>query len=349
MQKRLIVIIAMPDALALDIIGPSDVFSCARQITEQADPGFLGGNYELIIASATEQLNVVTNSGLTIMCQKSIFDICETIDTLVIGGFSYDHNWQKFPELTNWLKTNSEQIKRICSVCVGAFVLAESGLLKNRRATTHWKFSQELGTSYENIQVDPDPIYIKDDNVYTSAGASAGIDLALALVEEDFGREVSLQIAQTLVMYLRRPGNQSQFSSLLSRQVSSKKPIRELQQWIGEHLKENLDVESLAERVSMSPRNFARVFASETGMTPAKYIEKIRVESSKRYLEDTHFSLAQIAQECGFGSPDTMRNIFMRNLKTTPYDYRNLFGAALPYAQSVYSNNPLMKPSYEYK
>jgi transcriptional regulator GlxA family with amidase domain len=325
MEKRLIVIVAMPGGLAIDITGPADVFSCARQMVDSKCKDPFGVNYQLLIASPTCELNVTTDSGLVITCQTSIFDITEKIDTLIIGGNSRER--QKFPDLIVWLKAHSASIKRVCSVCIGAFVLAEAGLLRNKNATTHWMHCTELSSRFEQIRVDPNSIFVKDGHIYTSAGASAGIDLSLALVEEDFGRDISLDIARTLVLYLRRPGNQSQFSNLLSQQFSSKKPVRELQQWIQTNLKANLNVQILAEKVSMSPRNFARVFFTETGFTPAKYIERLRVEFSKRYLEETNYSLDQIARECGFGSTDTMRNIFLRTIDTTPYDYRSLFGS----------------------
>ncbi|MEN0055080.1 MAG: GlxA family transcriptional regulator [Mucilaginibacter sp.] len=327
MEKRLIVIVAMPDALSLDITGTTDVFSFAKQMINQQGNDYLHHGYEVVVASATYDLNVTTNSGLVIFCKTSIFNITEKIDTLLIGGSSTAHI--ELPELVSWMKLNAPKIRRIGSICLGAFLLAQCGFLKNRRATTHWMFCKELSSLYEHIRVDPDPIFIKDDNIYTSAGATAGIDLALALVEEDHGRKISLKIAQMLVLYLRRPGNQSQYSNILSQQFASKKQIRDLQQWITDNLKKNLDVQNLAEKALMSPRNFARVFVAETGMTPAKYIQQLRIECSKRLLEETNFSLDQIAQECGFGSTDTMRNIFVRNMQTTPHDYRSLFGTAL--------------------
>jgi len=328
MEKRLIVIVAMPNNFALDITGPGDVFSSAKKIIAADVLKNYQMNYELLIVSATTEQDVLTNSGILMRCETSIFNIGEKIDTLIIAGFPDSYDWSGYPDLVEWLKTNTEQIRRICSVCLGAFVLAESGFLKNRKATTHWKACGELSRRYKNINVDPNPIFVKDGKFYTSAGASSGIDLSLALVEEDFGREVSLQVSQNLILYLRRPGNQSQFSNLLSQQLSSKKQIRDLQPWILNNLKGNLSVNILADRSLMSPRNFARVFLKETGFTPSRYIERLRIESAKRFLEENDFSLNQIAEACGFGSSDTMRKIFMRNLQTAPNDYRNLFRSA---------------------
>ncbi|WP_052496317.1 GlxA family transcriptional regulator [Pedobacter lusitanus] len=320
MGQKLIVIVAIPDSLSLDLVGAADVFSCANEYKGGAD------NYRIVIVSAISSLEMTMTNGLGIHCSSSIYQLKEKIDTLIIAGFSACHQWDKFPELVSWLKQNSSVIRRVASVCIGAFVLAEAGLLNGKKATTHWKNCKELSSNYEDITVDPDPIYVKDGNVYTSAGATAGIDLALAMVEEDYDRDLSLKIARTLVLYLRRPGNQSQFSTLLSQQLSSKKPIEKLQTWIAGHLKEDLSVAVLAERLAMSPRNFARVFTAETGFTPARYIEKLRVESSRRYIEETRRSLDEIAVLCGFGSADTMRKVFLRNLKISPFDYRSLFG-----------------------
>jgi transcriptional regulator GlxA family with amidase domain len=327
MKKQLIVILAMHEALALDIIGPCDVFSTANHMLGSLTDGN-NARYRILIASPTRELDVVTNSGLVIRCEMSIFDITEKIDTLIIGGYSALHGWQRYGELMLWLKKKGNSFRRICSVCVGAFVLAESGLLSGRKVTTHWEFCRELTKSYQEIEVEPEAIYIKDGNIYSSAGASAGIDLSLALVEEDCGRDISLKVAKMLVLYLKRPGNQSQFSGLLTQQQASKKNMKELQQWISLHLKQNLNVEILSTRVAMSPRNFARVFTYEFGITPAKFIEKVRLESAKRLLEETDLSMQKICEECGFGNTDTMRNIFMRHLKTTPFNYRHLFGEA---------------------
>ncbi|RYG02910.1 MAG: GlxA family transcriptional regulator, partial [Chitinophagaceae bacterium] len=266
------------------------------------------------------------SSGLVISCQQSIDTVDFPIDTLIIGGFSMDYDWKSQPGLVNWLRANAHSIRRIAAVCLGAFLLAESGLLKNKKATTHWLNYRELQTSYEEILVDPDPIFIKDGNVYTSAGATAGIDMSLSLVQEDHGRDVVLKIAKILVLYLQRPGNQSQFSELLMQQESAKKPIAALQQWIKAHLREPISNQMLAEQVSMSPRNFARVFLAETGFTPAKYIERLRLEYSKRYLEESNDTLEETAEQCGFGTADRMRKIFIRNYQMTPLDYRQFFG-----------------------
>jgi transcriptional regulator GlxA family with amidase domain len=208
-------------------------------------------------------------------------------------------------------------------VCVGAFILAEAGVLNGKRATTHWKFGRELAKRFPQVQVESEPIWVKDENIYTSAGISAGIDLALAWVEEDCGSALSHEIARELVLFLRRPGGQQQLSVSLAKQASEMKSIQELQVWIADHLEKNLSVQVLAERVAMSVRNFERVYTRETGCTPARYVAQMRVEAARRQLEDTDKSIEQIARSCGFMSADLMRRAFIRSVGTTPGRYRS--------------------------
>jgi transcriptional regulator GlxA family with amidase domain len=211
-------------------------------------------------------------------------------------------------------------------VCTGAFLLAEAGLLDGRRATTHWASCRELARRYPRVQVDPDPIFVRDGNVHTSAGVTAGMDLALALVEEDHGREVALGVARWLVLFLKRPGGQSQFSAQLSAQLAAREPIQELQAWVIENVDADLSVEALARRAGMSPRNFARVFTRETGVTPACFVETARVEAARRRLEQEGArGVEAIAAACGFGSAETMRRAFLRRVRVSPSDYRERF------------------------
>jgi transcriptional regulator GlxA family with amidase domain len=204
-------------------------------------------------------------------------------------------------------------------------VLAEAGLLDGRRATTHWMDCDELLRRFPRITVQRDPIYVRDGNVYTSAGSTAGLDLVLALVEEDFGRRVALQVAQRMVFFLKRPGGQAQFSALLSTQIAERQPFRELQGWIVEHPAADLSVEALARRLAMSPRNFFRVFVRELGMTPGRFVERVRVEAARRLLEETARGVQEVAAACGFGSPETMRIAFRRTLGVSPKRYRSGF------------------------
>ncbi len=211
------------------------------------------------------------------------------------------------------------------SICTGAFLLAEAGLLDGRRATTHWMFAKDFALRYPRVTVEPDRIYVRDSHVYTSAGVTAGMDLSLALVEEDLGSALALQVARALVLFLRRPGGQAQFSAVLSSQASEHKPLRELQVWMAENVRQDLSMENLASRVAMSPRNFARLFAREIGTTPAHFVEQLRVESARRELETTEKGLEQIAVVSGFKSAEVMRRAFLRCIGTSPSGYREHF------------------------
>ena len=250
------------------------------------------------------------------------------IDTLLIAGKG-DLDEITNKKLIDWLKHNTKSIRRICSICEATFILAEAGFLNKRKATTHWRSCDKLERLYPDIKVEKDSIYVKDGHIYTSAGISTGIDLSLALVEEDFGREIALMVARILVLYLKRPGNQSQFSNVLMHQSVDYEPIKLIQDWILNNLDKVLTVEVLAQKALMSPRNFARVFLRETGVTPAKYVEKLRLETARRRLEESKLTLEQISNECGIGGTDNLRRIFIRHLRTTPSDYRRNFTTAL--------------------
>ena len=226
--------------------------------------------------------------------------------------------------LSAWLKKMAVEVRRIGAVCVGAFLLAEAGLLNGRRATAHWKFGRELAARYPGVRVEHEPLWVKDGNIYTSAGISAGIDLALAWVEEDCGAGLAHEAARELVLFLRRPGGQPQVSVSLASQASEMTSIRELQIWIAEHLETRLSVEDLADRMAMSVRNFERVFTREVGTTPSQYVLQMRVEAARRQLERTDGGLKQVASAAGFGSVDVMRRAFVRLLGITPRRYREL-------------------------
>lgn len=226
--------------------------------------------------------------------------------------------------LSAWLKKMSGRVRRLGGVCVSAFLIAEAGLLDGRRATTHWKFGREMATRYPAVRVEHDPLWVKDGNIYTSAGISAGIDLALAWVEEDCGAALAHEAARELVLFLRRPGGQPQVSISLAAQASDMVSIRELQIWIAEHIEHQLSVDDLADRMAMSVRNFERVFTREVGTTPSQYLLQIRVETARRLLERTDGSLKRVASATGFGSVDVMRRAFVRVLGLTPRRYREL-------------------------
>jgi transcriptional regulator GlxA family with amidase domain len=219
--------------------------------------------------------------------------------------------------------------RRITSVCSGAFLLAEAGLLDGRRVSTHWSRCTELADRYPGVQVEPDPIFTRDGNVVTSAGVTAGMDMALALVEDDLGRDAALTIARYLVLFLRRPGNQAQFSSHLSIQLADRDEIRSLQQWIAGHPDADCTVEALADRAGMSPRHLARTFTEQVGTTPARYVEGVRVEIARRRLEESSDPVERVAASCGFGTTETMRRSFIRTVGVPPAEYRRRFRTAI--------------------
>jgi transcriptional regulator GlxA family with amidase domain len=251
----------------------------------------------------------------------------DNVDTLLVAGGA---GALKPPDdcLISWLRQMAPRVRRLGSVCTGAFILAAAGLLNGRRATTHWAYAQELASRYPEVTVDPDPIWIQEGNVFTSAGVTAGMDLALALVEEDYGADIALKVARGLVLFLRRPGGQAQFSVSLSRQAPGRKSFLDLQAWIADHPDEDLSVDSMAARAAMSPRNFARVFVRELGITPARYVTNVRLEAARRLLETTDKSLQEIAAACGFGSAEIMRRAFLRAFNIVPARYREHFYAS---------------------
>ena len=249
----------------------------------------------------------------------------DEIDTLIVAGGYGVREALANRALIDWLKGAATQVRRTASVCTGAYLLAEAGVLDGKRATTHWRHCQAFADAYPKIEVEPDAIHVRDGNIYSSAGVTAGMDLALALVEADYDRTLALEAARNMVMFLKRPGGQSQFSAALAAQDEEEGPLGKLQLWILDNLDADLSVPTLADRVAMSPRNFARVFARRTGTTPAKFVEAARLESSRRRLEDTNAPVDGIAQDCGFGNAERLRKAFQRRFRITPQDYRRRF------------------------
>jgi len=326
-KTKHIVIIAPPMTSILDVAGPLEVFAKTVDYIQNYIP-VIKESYTTHILSVDSSTIVNTSSGLPIVCEGGIESINYEVDTVLVAGKGSSEN-KVLQNVLDWLKANAPNIRRIGSVCAGAFILAEAGLLDGRRATSHWQVCEKLARLYPAIKVEKDPIYVKDGNIYTSAGISTGIDLSLAMVEEDFGRDVAVMVARVLVLYLKRPGNQSQFSNILMHQTVDYEPIQVVQDWVVDHLAEELTIEILAEKASMSPRNFARVFLREIGITPAKYIEKVRLEAARRRLEETRLTIDEISNECGIGNADGLRRLFLRHMRTTPSDYRKSFTTAL--------------------
>jgi transcriptional regulator GlxA family with amidase domain len=291
---------------SLDVTGPLEVFTYA-------------GGYRVTTASVGG-VPVRTSSGLRLVPDG---DLSEMSDTLVVPGGA---GTREPPEdVIAWLREHGNRPQRIMSVCTGAFLLAEAGLLDDKRATTHWQYCESLRHRHPKVDVDAEPIFVRDGRIATSAGVTTGIDLALALVEEDRGRDVALAIARGLVMFLRRPGGQSQFSAQLAGQVAHREPLREIQRLIAEHPETDLSVPTLAATANLSPRQFSRAFTAEIGVPPGRYVDRVRLETARRLLEDTAAGIAEVARRAGYGTPETMRRAFLQALGVSPAEYRRRF------------------------
>ena len=321
-SERRIVVLAYEGVQSLDVTGPAEVFSVATR-HGVAPP------YRVEVVGPTVA-PLTTTSGITITPQHALRDAVGAIDTLVVAGGEGVDAQLADRQLLDTLPRIAARSRRVASVCTGAFLLAEAGLLDGRRVTTHWAACQRLARRYPAVTVDPDPIFVRDGDVYTSAGVTAGIDLGLALVEDDHGRAFALSVARQLVVFLKRPGGQAQFSAHLNVQLAERDAVGEVQAWVADHVHEDLAVHCLAARAAMSPRHFARIFRAETGQTPARFVEHVRVEAARRRLEEGDASIEQIAGECGFGTAETMRRAFTRELRVAPSDYRQRFRAATP-------------------
>jgi transcriptional regulator GlxA family with amidase domain len=323
-ELRRVVVVAYPDFQLLDVTGPWEVFGRTTRLLR--DTGQRGG-YALELVARRRGL-VTCSSGLAVAVQRTLDEARGAIDTLVVTGGIGTAAAVADRALVAFVRRAAARSRRVASVCSGAFLLAEAGLLDGRRATTHWRACEELARAYPRVEVDPDPIFVRDGRVWSSAGVTAGMDLALALVEQDHGRDVALAVARELVLFLKRPGGQSQFSAQLQAQLALREPLRELQTWIADHPAADLSIESLAHKVAMSPRNFARVFKREVGATPARFVERARVEAARRRLEETDAALESVASASGFGSAEVMRRAFLRTLRVGPAHYRTRFRRA---------------------
>jgi transcriptional regulator GlxA family with amidase domain len=312
---RRVVLVAFDGLQALDLIGPNEVFSVASRIKEDA--------YSVEIVAPSRAFE--SWSGVRMEAHNTIAGCRGPIDTLIAVGGDGVAAAEENERLIAFLRRAAGRSRRVASVCTGAFLLARAGLLDGHEATTHWSGCAELARRYPSVSVQSDPIFVRSGDVYTSAGVTAGIDLALALVETDLGPKVARDVARWLVLYLRRPGGQSQFSAALAGQRAEREPLREVQAWMVDHLDEDLSVPALAVRAFMSPRNFARAFKREVDMTPAAYVETLRVERARALLETGGESVEQVAQRCGFGTVETMRRVFRRRLGVSPGDYRERF------------------------
>jgi len=317
---RTIVLLGFEGCAALDISGPHEVFALSSHLAprDAAPPYRL-----MLLADRAGPFRAANNFGL--IADSSWRHFRGTADTLIVAGGPDMTPVTGNRTLLDWLRQMSTRTRRIGSICTGAFALAEAGLLNARRATTHWMDVDRLAKAYPKVQVDPDAIYVRDGKFFTSAGITAGMDLALALVEEDLGRDAALAVARMLVMYLKRPGGQSQFSASLQAQATEGRRLAPLLSWLTEHYRESISVETMASRAAMSARTFARVFLAETGDTPAYYLEKLRLEHASRLLETTGISLDSAARDCGFTGREQLRRAFQRHRGVTPQEYQKRF------------------------
>lgn len=316
-------IVAPGGSQTLDIVGPMDTFAQVDRIAGA------GVRYAVSLLG-TAPGPILASSGLRILPDRLIDDAEDVFDTLLVVGSSDIRDETQDPALRDWLIGKAPKTRRIVSICNGAFILAAAGLLEGRRATTHWQYAGALAARYPGVQVEPDRIFVRDEHIYSSAGVTAGIDLALALIEQDCGSGVSLAVARALIVFLRRPGGQSQFSVNYSGASSEHSQLGGISDFVHSNLSADLSLARLARHAAMSERSLMRLFREELRTTPARYVEAARVEAARSLIESGSTSIQQVAHRCGFGSTDTLRRAFLRHLKIAPGDYRQrLQGPAL--------------------
>ncbi|WP_205873114.1 GlxA family transcriptional regulator [Mycobacterium camsae] len=315
-MARTVVIVGFPGVQALDMVGPYEVFTGASLLTE--------GGYEVFVAAPGGQpITTATGLGFTAV---PLPDPRERVDTVVLpGGFGIEAA-RADAELLDWIRAVARTARRLVTVCTGAFLAAEAGLLDGLRATTHWAFAEQLAAEFPNVDVDPDPIFIRSgERIWTAAGVASGIDLALSLVEDDHGTEVAQTVARWLVLYLRRPGGQTQFAAPVWMPRAKRPSIRDVQEAIEAEPGGSHSIDELARRAAMSPRHFTRIFTEEVGEAPGQYVERVRTEAARRQLEETDDTVVAIASRCGFGTAETMRRNFIRRVGIPPDQYRKAF------------------------
>jgi transcriptional regulator GlxA family with amidase domain len=316
-KQRRIVVLVVPPIEELDLVGPVQVFSTATRLLNGE-----GTAYEICVVSTTRDRVIAGESGLSLMAQQHYRNLTGEIDSLLLVSGVAGRN-HRDDELFAWIRRAVPTCRRVGAVCISAFLLARAGVLTDQRATVHWKYAHELAYRYPRLRVDPNPIWVQAGKIYTSGGFSAGIDLALAWVQEDCGSRVAVEAARELVLFLRRPAGQTQLSVTLAAQAGEMRPIQELQVWIADNLgRHDLSTSALADRVSMSVRNFGRVFTADVGTTPARYVLHLRVEAARRLLQSSPNDFAKIARTVGFGSVDSMRRAFVRVLGKSPRELR---------------------------
>lgn len=322
---RRIVIVTFPGLQPLDVVGPAEVFGGASDLTATWTDGVATDRaYEIEVVAEKFEPLPARSGAYSILPAGSLRSCSGPIDTLIVAGGNGVIEAEDSEELVDWIRRAADRSRRVASVCSGSLLLARAGLLDGLRATSHWASCSELARRFPEVTVERDPIFVQDGRVWTSAGVTAGMDLSLALVADDLGEEVALQVARWLVLFLRRPGGQAQFSSHVSMPAATSS-LRDLQLWMADNLEADLRVEVLADRAGMSLRSFSRAFNRETGTTPAAYVETLRIERARQRLEGPDEPIDRIAIDCGFGTPETMRRAFARRLGVSPADYRQRF------------------------
>lgn len=328
MKRIKVGMLVFPGFQLLDIAGPRDAFAEVRILSHGEC------EYEMLTVGTTRG-SVQSSSGLTTVPDRTIFDRCPEFDTIIVPGGLGIFDAFDDPALSDWLRDQHKQCRRVSAICNGLFALGSAGLLNEKVVTTHWMDVPRLAATFPRAKIEPDHIFVQDGRIYTTAGVTAGIDLALAMIEEDFGRQMALDVAKYLIVYLRRAGGQSQFSPLLEQQASPGSQTVALQQFMLDNLQLDHTVASLAERAHMSARNLSRTFAKECGVTPMTFLANARIDAARRFLEATGLSLREIARRCGFEDTDGFRRTFSRRLQINPAEYRERFRSKSAAEKSV--------------
>ena len=321
MKQIKIGVIVFPGFQLLDVAGPKDAFAEVKVLSQGEC------QYEMLTVGTTRG-SVQSSSGLTVVPDRTIFDLCPHFDTVLVpGGLGIFETFDD-PALCDWLKEQYKHARRVSAICNGLFALGSAGLLNDRVVTTHWMDVPRLAATFPRARIEPDHIYVKDGSIYTTAGVTAGIDLSLVMIEEDFGRKMALDVAKYLIVYLRRAGGQSQFSPLLESQAAPDSQMVVIQQYMLDNLAVEHTLASLAERAHMSARNMTRLFMKECGLSPALFLNNARIDAARRYLESTDLPLREVARRCGIDGTDGLRRTFQRRLQINPADYRSRFRSA---------------------
>lgn len=318
MRKITVGLVVFPGFQLLDIAGPKDAFAQVKILSEGEC------EYDMLTIGTTRS-PLLSSSGLTVIPDRTIFDPCPNLDTIIVPGGLGIFDVYADSALCDWLKLQSKSCRRLASICNGVFAFGAAGLIDRKSVTTHWMDAVHLSELFPAAKVDPDHIHVKDGIIYTTAGVTAGIDLSLLMVEEDFGKRMAIDVAKYLVVYLRRAGGQSQFSPLLEMQGDVGTQVQAIQEFVLANLHLDHTLGTLAERAHMSARNLSRLFTKETGLPPMAFLADARIDAARRHLEATEQSIKEIAHRCGFESPDSLRRVFLKRLSISPGEYRQRF------------------------